>query len=83
MMNKKAREIGANNSNFTNPHGLHDDNHYSTAYDLALITKEAMKIEEFRNISKTKTWKANRDKNNLFYNKNDTLWDYAGGEMGG
>ena len=80
MMNKKAREIGANNSNFTNPHGLHDDNHYSTAYDLALITREAMKIEEFKKISKTKRWKANRDKNNLFYNKNDTLWDYEGGD---
>ena len=36
MMNKKA-EIGANNSNFTNPHGLHDDNHYSTARS-SLIT---------------------------------------------
>ena len=39
MMNKKAKEIGVNNTNFINPHGLHDDNHYSTAYDLALITR--------------------------------------------
>ena len=80
MMNKKAREIGVNNTNFVNPHGLHDDNHYSTAYDLALITREAMKIEQFKEIAKTKTWKANRDKNNLFYNKNSTLWEYEGGD---
>lgn len=80
MMNKKAREIGVNNTNFVNPHGLHDDNHYSTSYDLSLITREAMKIEEFKEIAKTKTWKANRDKNNLFYNKNSTLWEYEGGD---
>lgn len=43
MMNLKAREIGANNTNFINPHGLHDDNHYSTAYDLALITKKLLR----------------------------------------
>lgn len=43
LMNKKAKEIGANNSNFVNPHGYHDDNHYTTAYDMALITREAMK----------------------------------------
>lgn len=41
MMNKKAKEIGANSSNFVTPNGLHDDNHYTTAYDLSLITKAA------------------------------------------
>ena len=80
MMNKKAIEIGANNTNFMNPHGLHDDNHYTTAYDLALITREAMKKEEFKEISKAKIWKANRDKNNIFYNKNNNLWEYEGGD---
>ena len=39
-----------------------------------------MKIDKFKEISKTKTWKANRVKNNLFYNKNDTLWEYEGGD---
>ena len=80
MMNNKAKKIGANNSNFTNPHGLPDESHYTTAYDLALITKNAMEVEEFRNISKAKTWKSKRDKNNLFYNKNKTLWEYDGGD---
>lgn len=80
MMNNKAKEIGANSTNFINPHGLHHDNHYSTAFDLALITREAMKIEEFRKISAAKNWKANREKNNIFYNKNNTLWEYEGGD---
>ena len=41
LMNKKAIEIGATNTHFQNPHGLDDPNHYSTAYDLYLITREA------------------------------------------
>ena len=39
LMNQRAKEIGAVNTNFMNPHGLHHDNHYTTSYDLALITK--------------------------------------------
>lgn len=80
LMNKRAKEIGANNTHFTNPHGLHDDNHYSTAYDLALITKKAMEYDEFKKISKTKLWVADRDINQYFYNKNKTLWQYDGGD---
>lgn len=53
VMNEKAKEIGCQNSNFVNPNGLHDKNHYSTAYDLALITKYAMKNETFREIVST------------------------------
>ncbi|MFK4998460.1 D-alanyl-D-alanine carboxypeptidase family protein [Bacillus sp. N9] len=41
LMNEKAQEIGATHSHFTNPHGLHDPSHYSTAGDMALIAKEA------------------------------------------
>jgi D-alanyl-D-alanine carboxypeptidase len=41
LMNKKAKDLGANSSNFVTPNGLHDDNHYTTAYDLSLITKAA------------------------------------------
>jgi len=43
MMNQRALAIGAKDSHFVNPHGLHDPQHYSTAYDLALIAREAMK----------------------------------------
>ena len=80
MMNVKAKELGANNTNFINPHGLPDENHYSSAYDLALITKEAMKIDKFKEVVSTKTWESKRDKNNIFYNKNKTLWEYEGGD---
>lgn len=41
LMNKKAKDLGANSSNFVTPNGLHDDNHYTTAYDLSLIAKAA------------------------------------------
>ncbi len=50
MMNQKARELGATNTNFANPHGLTDINHYTTAYDLYLIFKEAIKNETFNEI---------------------------------
>ncbi|MDF2616973.1 MAG: Serine-type D-Ala-D-Ala carboxypeptidase [Sedimentibacter sp.] len=45
LMNEKAKELGAYNTHFVNPHGLHDENHYTTAADLALITKYAMQNE--------------------------------------
>ena len=54
LMNETARKIGATNSNFTNPHGLHDDNHYTTAKDLAVISCYAMKNDIFREIVGTK-----------------------------
>lgn len=56
MMNEKAKSLGALNSNFVNPHGLPDDNHYTSAYDMALITREAMKNETFRRITGTRTY---------------------------
>ena len=80
MMNKRAAEIGAINTNFTNPHGLSNDNHYTTAYDLALITRIALKNETFKEIVKTKVWIADRKKNEYFYNKNKTLLQYEGGD---
>lgn len=55
LMTKRAKEIGCQNTNFMNPHGLHDDNHYTSAYDMALITREAMKNETFRKIFATRT----------------------------
>ena len=53
-MNRKAYQIGARNTSFVNPHGLHDDNHYTTAYDLALISAYAMENPIFRTIVSTK-----------------------------
>lgn len=53
MMNEKAYEIGATNSHFVNPHGLTNEEHYTTAYDLYLIFNEAIKNEEFLKMSST------------------------------
>ena len=50
MMNEEANAIGATNSHFVNPHGLSDDNHYTTAYDLYLMFQAAMQYEEFKQI---------------------------------
>ena len=47
LMNKEATLLGATNSNFVNPHGYHDEGHYTTAYDLYLIFNEAIKNETF------------------------------------
>ena len=48
MMNEKAKEIGAVNTHFVNANGLHDPDHYTTAYDMALITQYALGVEGFR-----------------------------------
>lgn len=53
LMNERAKEIGCENTHFVTPNGLHDDNHYTTAYDMALITKEALKNDTFREIAGT------------------------------
>lgn len=50
LMNSTAKELGATNSNFVNANGLHNDNHYTTAADLAKIACACMKIEKFREI---------------------------------
>ena len=55
MMNDRASKIGATNTNFKSPHGLDLDGHYTTAYDLALIAKEAYKQPLFREIISTST----------------------------
>lgn len=51
MMNDKAKELGCLDTNFVNPNGIHDDNHYSTAYDLALIGMYAHKNSIINNIT--------------------------------
>lgn len=84
LMNVKAKEIGCENSNFVNPHGMHEDNHYTTAYDLALIGRYAMQNEKFRQIvstmecslPNTELWTeehSDRYGERKFYNTNDLM----------
>ena len=56
MMNEKAKEIGCKNTHFVNPNGIHNDNHYSTAYDLYLMASYGMKNETFRKYVSTTSY---------------------------
>lgn len=76
MMNDLARKIGATNSHFANTHGLDADGHYTTAYDLALITSYALENDTFREIVSTKNTKITNgkdDTNRYLKNKNKLL----------
>ncbi len=55
MMNKKAEELGCENTHFANPHGLNDPQHYTTVRDMAKITKYAMTLPDFVDITDTTT----------------------------
>lgn len=81
MMNEKARQIGAQNSHFANPNGLPDREHFTTAYDLALITAYAMKNETFRKIVSAEKWRMpweGHEYDRVLQNKNRNLWEYEG-----
>lgn len=83
LMNDTARASGASNSNFINPHGLPDSDHYSTAADMALIACAAMRHDVFREIVATKvykdcTWK-DHEYNRTINNKNKILSMLEGG----
>lgn len=56
LMNKKAKELGCTDSHFVNPHGLPDPNHYTSAYDMALISRAAINNDIFRQITGTRTY---------------------------
>lgn len=81
-MNKKAKEIGALRTHFVTPNGLHDDNHYSTARDMAKIAAYCWKNEEFRRMAGTKekdiTWLSPAGKNYKAENSNELLGVYPG-----
>lgn len=85
LMNEKAKELGMKNTNFANPHGLDDsDFHYSTPYDMALLTKYAMQNETYKDIAGTKFYKATSFEG-YWNNKNRllTMYEYAtGGKTG-
>ena len=77
MMNIRAKELGLNNTNFVTPHGLDNEDHYSTAYEMALISKYARNYKEIRDIVQTKyaTITINNNQKQL-KNTNALLFDY-------
>lgn len=81
LMNKTAIKIGATHSHFVNPHGLHDDNHYTTAHDLALISSYAIKNPIFKEIVSTKKVVipfTTRNTKRVLINKNKMLNEFEG-----
>ena len=81
MMNAKAAELGCVNTHFTNPHGLQDENHYTCARDMALITQAALKHPTFRKIAGTTTYtcpKTNKVADERYwYNHNQMIQENA------
>ena len=76
MMNTKANEIGCQDSHFLNPSGKHEDEHYTTAYDLALIMKYCMKNSTFKELVSSKSCiipATNKYPERVFTNTNDLL----------
>lgn len=76
LMNQRAAELGMTGTHFVNTHGLHDDNHYTTAWDIWLMASEAMTHETFREIVSTKEYfvpATNMSDQRHFYNTNGLL----------
>ncbi len=71
LMNAEAKALGATNTHFMNPHGLTEENHYTTAYDLYLIFNEAIKYETFREIIHT------RDYSTVYYDKDGNSKEFS------
>lgn len=83
LMNKKAKELGLNNTKFSSPHGLEQGEHWTSAHDLAVLTAYAMKNKVFKEIVATKEkeirW-TTRQYNRRLRNKNKMLSIYEGAE---
>lgn len=82
LMNMVAQRAGAHNSHFANPHGLPNDNHYSTARDMAAISAYAMSNDLFREIVSTEYYKecpSSEGGNRIIHNKNKILTMLEGG----
>jgi D-alanyl-D-alanine carboxypeptidase (penicillin-binding protein 5/6) len=81
LMNEEAKRLGARDTHFANPHGLHDPNHYTTPYDLALIAREAMRYPFFNQIIKTRHTVIHGNykigKYRSLTNKNKLLWHWG------
>ena len=82
LMNNRAKELGALNTNFVNPNGLPHEKHVSTAYDLAMIARHAMTIPEFAEIVKTVRYQIPptnmQEETRYFKSSNRFLWGEGG-----
>ena len=80
LMNETARSAGCTDSNFVNPHGLHNDDHYMSAHDLAVLSSVALENEDFREIVSTKSVRISNEGmeyDRVLINKNKLLSNFA------
>ena len=85
-MTARARQLGAKNTNFVNPHGLHNAKHYSSAYDLAMIQRECIRHQTYLNIVKKRSYSfssASKPKVSYSFYTTDDLLGYDSGFLGG
>ncbi|MEE3392803.1 MAG: D-alanyl-D-alanine carboxypeptidase family protein [Lachnospiraceae bacterium] len=76
MMNEEVSRLGLSDTHFNNPNGLHDPDHYTSAYDMAVIASAAYKNDEFRNVTGTKSYvipKTNKEKKRPIVNHHSML----------
>ena len=81
MMNDRVEQLGLTNTHFENPHGLHSDEHYTSAYDLAVISAIAMQNPTFKEVSGCKMYTVQANSSHptyYFANKNKMLSIYDG-----
>jgi D-alanyl-D-alanine carboxypeptidase (penicillin-binding protein 5/6) len=78
MMTERAKELGAQNTNFVNSHGLHDDNHYTTPYDLAQMARHAVTLPQLLEMTSMKEYLFREEPELLLYNTNKLLWWFEG-----
>lgn len=81
-MNEKAKEIGLENTNFVTPHGLDSEEHYTTAYELAILTNYALENKIFRDIVNTRSYKIRINGISRIISNTNELLGYLDGVYG-
>ena len=82
LMNEKALSLGLTNTHFVTPHGLDNENHYTTAYELALLTKYALQNKVFSEIVSTRSYSVTINSNTKTINNTNELLGYLNGVYG-
>lgn len=81
LMNERAGALGARDTHFVTPHGRYHPQHYSSAYDLALMARAALRSPWIAEIARSQTWELRRDgTSRLLINTNKFLWRYPGAD---
>lgn len=80
LMNDKVKELGLKNTNFTNPHGLHDPNQYTTAYDMYKITQYAVSLPHFMEVCNTTTYYIDSEDDEPLVTSNHMIDPNRGGD---